>query len=173
MKAVTAVAEILKREGPPFLIGYPVNPIIEAAAEVDIRPIIVRQERTGLHMADAFSRTDLRARSRRVRHAGRPRHRERLRRRRAGLRRVRAAGGHARRLRARRRPTCFPNFNASLNFQHITKSAEQVTDAGAHAGRAAPRLHPGAQRPPAARAWSRSPATSGRRDVPSRSTTSR
>ena len=56
MKAATAVAEILKREGVEFLIGYPVNPIIEAAAEADIRTIIVRQERTGLHMADAVSR---------------------------------------------------------------------------------------------------------------------
>src|SRR5215212_10341143 len=56
MKAVDAIAEILKREGVDFLIGYPVNPIIEAAAEADIRTIIVRQERTGLHMADAVSR---------------------------------------------------------------------------------------------------------------------
>src|SRR6266850_155390 len=43
MKAAAAVAEILKREGVKFLIGYPVNPIIEAAAEADIRTIIVRQ----------------------------------------------------------------------------------------------------------------------------------
>ena len=50
------VAEILKREGVDYLIGYPVNPIIEAAAAADIRTIIVRQERTGLHMADAVSR---------------------------------------------------------------------------------------------------------------------
>ena len=56
MKSAAVIAEILKREGVKFLIGYPVNPIIEAAAEVDIRTIIVRQERTGLHMADAFSR---------------------------------------------------------------------------------------------------------------------
>jgi acetolactate synthase I/II/III large subunit len=33
-----------------------VNPLIEAAAEEDIRTVIVRQERTGLHMADAYSR---------------------------------------------------------------------------------------------------------------------
>src|SRR5215212_10805297 len=56
MKAVDAIAEILKREGVDFLIGYPVNPIIETAAVADIRTIIVRQERTGLHMADAVSR---------------------------------------------------------------------------------------------------------------------
>src|SRR3712207_4989010 len=56
MKVATAVAEILKREGVEFVIGYPVNPILEAAAAAEIRPIIVRQERTGLHMADAVSR---------------------------------------------------------------------------------------------------------------------
>src|SRR5438445_5487560 len=56
MKAVAAIAEILKREGTSFLIGYPVNTIIEAAAQADIRTIIVRQERVGLHMADAVSR---------------------------------------------------------------------------------------------------------------------
>src|ERR671926_1273060 len=56
MKVSNAIAEILKREGVEFLIGYPVNPIIEAAAEADIRTIIVRQERVGLHMADAVSR---------------------------------------------------------------------------------------------------------------------
>src|SRR5260370_39873647 len=56
MNVSTAIAEILKREGISFLIGYPVNPIIEAAAMADIRTIIVRQERTGLHMADAVSR---------------------------------------------------------------------------------------------------------------------
>src|SRR6186997_3133331 len=56
MKVAAAAAEILKREGVDFLIGYPVNPNIEAAAEADIRTIIVRQERTGLHMADAVSR---------------------------------------------------------------------------------------------------------------------
>jgi thiamine pyrophosphate-dependent acetolactate synthase large subunit-like protein len=56
MKGAAAVAEILKREGVEFLIGYPVNPIIEAAAQADIRTIMVRQERVGLHMADAVSR---------------------------------------------------------------------------------------------------------------------
>ena len=56
MKVSAAIAEILKREGVEFLIGYPVNPIIEAAAEADIRTIMVRQERIGLHMADAVSR---------------------------------------------------------------------------------------------------------------------
>ena len=56
MNVPQAVAEVLKREGVEFLLAYPVNRIIDAAAALDIRPIIVRQERTGLHMADAISR---------------------------------------------------------------------------------------------------------------------
>src|SRR6188508_3709248 len=56
MKGAAAVAEILKREGVQFLIGFPVNTVIEASAQADIRTIIVRQERIGLHMADAVSR---------------------------------------------------------------------------------------------------------------------
>ncbi len=56
MKVGAAIAAILKREGVEILMGYPVNHLIEFAAAVDIRPIIVRQERIGLHMADAVSR---------------------------------------------------------------------------------------------------------------------
>lgn len=56
MKTADAIAEILRREGVEWLIGYPVNHVIEGAAKVGIRPIMVRQERTGLHMADAISR---------------------------------------------------------------------------------------------------------------------
>ena len=56
MKLGEAIATILKREGTEILTGYPVNHLIEFAAAVDIRPIMVRQERIGLHMADAISR---------------------------------------------------------------------------------------------------------------------
>ena len=56
MKVADAIAYILKTEGVEYLFAYPVNPLIEAAAKIGIRPIIVRQERIGLHMADAFSR---------------------------------------------------------------------------------------------------------------------
>jgi thiamine pyrophosphate-dependent acetolactate synthase large subunit-like protein len=56
MKAGEAIAEILKREGVEIIFGYPVNHILEYAARAGIRPIIVRQERIGLHMADALSR---------------------------------------------------------------------------------------------------------------------
>jgi acetolactate synthase-1/2/3 large subunit len=56
MKVGQAIAEIMKREGIEILCGYPVNHLLEFAAAADIRPVIVRQERIGLHMADAISR---------------------------------------------------------------------------------------------------------------------
>ncbi len=56
MKTAAAIAEILKQEGIDVLFGYPRNQLLEAAAEADIRTVIVRQERIGLHMADAVSR---------------------------------------------------------------------------------------------------------------------
>ena len=56
MKVSDAIADILRREGVETIIGYPVNHILERGAAAGIRPIIVRQERTGLHMADAMSR---------------------------------------------------------------------------------------------------------------------
>jgi thiamine pyrophosphate-dependent acetolactate synthase large subunit-like protein len=56
MKLGAAIAEIMKREGIEILCGYPVNHLIEYAAAADIRPIMVRQERIGVHMADAISR---------------------------------------------------------------------------------------------------------------------
>jgi acetolactate synthase-1/2/3 large subunit len=130
MKAAAAVAEILKREGVQFLIGYPVNPIIEAAAQADIRTIIVRQERTGLHMADAVSRVC----------AGRQvgvfamQHGPGTENSFGGVAQAYAdsspivvlPGGYPRRL-----INVPPNFNAFLNYQHVTKWCEQVSVADA------------------------------------------
>jgi acetolactate synthase-1/2/3 large subunit len=56
MQAGEAIVEILRREGVDTLFAYPRSSVIEPAARADIRTIIVRQERTGLHMADALSR---------------------------------------------------------------------------------------------------------------------
>jgi thiamine pyrophosphate-dependent acetolactate synthase large subunit-like protein len=56
VKTAAAIVEILKREGIDVLFGYPRNQLLEAAATADIRTVIVRQERIGLHMADAVSR---------------------------------------------------------------------------------------------------------------------
>jgi acetolactate synthase I/II/III large subunit len=56
MKVVDAIAEILKREGVEFLACYPTNTMIEAAATAGIRPIVCRQERVGVGIADGFTR---------------------------------------------------------------------------------------------------------------------
>jgi acetolactate synthase-1/2/3 large subunit len=56
MRVVDAIAEILKREGVEFLSCYPTNTLIEAAASAGIRPIVCRQERVGVGIADGFTR---------------------------------------------------------------------------------------------------------------------
>lgn len=56
MKVSAAIADVLRLEGISVVFGYPRNPVLEEAAKIGIRPIIVRQERTGVHMADALSR---------------------------------------------------------------------------------------------------------------------
>src|SRR5947209_18370298 len=56
MNGAGIVAEILRREGTEFLSCYPRNPLIEACAALDIRPILCRQERVGVGMADGYSR---------------------------------------------------------------------------------------------------------------------
>ena len=125
MKVADAVVEILKREGVEFLVAYPVNPIIEAAARADIRTIIVRQERTGLHMADAFSRLNSGERIGVFSMQNGPGSENAF----GGV--AQAYGdsvpilvmpaGYTRRL-----TNIPPNFNSFLNFRHVTKWIEQV-----------------------------------------------
>ena len=56
MKGADAVAQILKKEGVDFMGCIPYNSLEEAAAVAGIRPIIFRQERVGVNLADGFSR---------------------------------------------------------------------------------------------------------------------
>jgi acetolactate synthase-1/2/3 large subunit len=56
MNGAEVVAEILKREGTEFLSCYPRNTIIEPCAALGIRPILCRQERVGVGLADGYSR---------------------------------------------------------------------------------------------------------------------
>lgn len=56
MKIIDAISAILKREGVEFLSTYPTTPLIDAAAAVGIRPILCRQERVGVGIADGFTR---------------------------------------------------------------------------------------------------------------------
>ena len=130
MKVQDAIAEILKREGVETLIGYPVNPMFDAAARANIRTIVVRQERIGVHMADSFSRM----------RSGQQ----------IGVFTMQSgpgtenafgavaqafsesvplvviAGGYA-----RNQTNVFPYFSGLVNYKHITKSTEQLTVASA------------------------------------------
>src|SRR2546426_1025390 len=56
MNGAAVIAEILRREGTEFLSCYPRNPLIEACAALDIRPILCRQERVGVGLADGYTR---------------------------------------------------------------------------------------------------------------------
>ncbi len=126
MKVVDAIAHILKAEGVEILFAYPVNPIIESAAKLDIRTIIVRQERTGIHMADAFSRMS----------SG---HRIGVFCMQNGPGTENAFGGVAQAYsesvpmlilpagNARQHAFVQPNFSSLINFREITKSCEQIT----------------------------------------------
>ena len=126
MNVVDAIAHAMKAEGIDMLFAYPVNPLIEAAAKLDIRTVIVRQERIGLHMADAYSRLS----------SGDKigvfcmQH---------GPGAENAFGGVAQAYSEsvpilvipagypRRLAHYYPNFNSTLNMQHITKWAEPIT----------------------------------------------
>src|SRR5262249_54913996 len=57
MKVVDAIAEILKQERVEFLSAYPTTPVIDAVAAAGIRPVLCRQERVGVGIADGFTRT--------------------------------------------------------------------------------------------------------------------
>jgi acetolactate synthase-1/2/3 large subunit len=56
VNTVDTIAEILKREGVEYLMGFPTTPVLESAAVAGVRPIICRQERVGVGIADGFSR---------------------------------------------------------------------------------------------------------------------
>ncbi len=126
MKVPQAIVEVLKREGAEFIIGYPVNPILEAAAAADLRPIIVRQERTGIHMADAYSRLTSGTKVGVFTMQHGPGTENAF----GGVAQaysesvpmVVLPGGYARNL-----TNVFPNFNAALNYRNVTKWCEQVT----------------------------------------------
>ncbi len=56
MNGADLIASILKREGIEIVPAFPHSDIIEAAAKIGLRPIIVRQERQALHIADGYTR---------------------------------------------------------------------------------------------------------------------
>jgi acetolactate synthase-1/2/3 large subunit len=56
MKGADAIARILKQEGVDFMGVIPMNTLEEAGAVHGVRPMIFRQERVGVNLADGFSR---------------------------------------------------------------------------------------------------------------------
>ncbi len=56
MQAAEAIIEILRREGVSTFFCYPTTPLIETAVAAGMRPVICRQERVGVDMADGFAR---------------------------------------------------------------------------------------------------------------------
>ena len=56
MRTIDAIAEILKKEGIGLLPSFPTTPVIEAAAAAGIKPVICRQERVGVGIADGWTR---------------------------------------------------------------------------------------------------------------------
>ena len=126
MKTGEAIAKILKAEGVDYLFGYPVNPIFEHVARAGIQPIIVRQERIGLHMADAVSRLS----SGKTIGAFAMQHGPGTENSFGGIAQAYSEsvpilvlpGGYERRL-----ENVNPNFSAVKNFAHVSKSVEQLS----------------------------------------------
>lgn len=58
MNTADLIAQILAKEGIEYLPCFPHSEIIDSAAKAGIRPIIVRQERHALHMADGYARVN-------------------------------------------------------------------------------------------------------------------
>ena len=56
MNGYDVMAKVLQAEGVEYLFAFPYQTLIDAGAKIGIRPIICRQERAGVNMADGLSR---------------------------------------------------------------------------------------------------------------------
>jgi acetolactate synthase-1/2/3 large subunit len=129
MDVTEAIANILVEEGVDYVFGFPSNPIFDTGIleEVGIQKIIVRQERTGAHMADALSRVtsgdDVGVFA--CQHGPGTEN---------SFGGVAQAYGESVPLVAfpagydRNNNDTDPKFNSLVNYQHVTKSCEQLKD---------------------------------------------
>ncbi len=129
MNVTDTIAHILREEGVDYLFGFPSHPLLDtgAAEAAGIRTIVVRQERTGAHMADAVGRMtagdDLAAFV--CQHGPGTEN---------SFGGIAQAYGESAPLVAlpagytRAKTDVDPKFNSRLNYAHISKTCEQLTD---------------------------------------------
>jgi acetolactate synthase-1/2/3 large subunit len=129
MNVTEAIADALNEEGVEYLFGFPSNPLFDtgAAEDVGIRTIITRQERTAVHMADAIGRLtsgdEVVAFA--CQHGPGAEN---------SIGAVAQAYGESAPLVAipagydRAKTDVDPKFNSLMNYQHVSKHCEQLTD---------------------------------------------
>lgn len=129
MNVTDAIAQILAEEGVEHLIGFPSNPLFDdnAAEEVGIRPIVVRQERTGAHMLDGIARVTSGDQVEAFACQHGPGTENSV----GGIAQAYAESAPIVALPAgysRAKTNTDPKFSSLINYQHVTKTTEQLTD---------------------------------------------
>jgi acetolactate synthase-1/2/3 large subunit len=129
MDVTHAIADILKAEGVEYLFGFPSNPLFDtdAAEAVGIRTIITRQERTAVHMADAVGRLTSGEQIAAFACQHGPGTENSF----GGMAQAYGESSPLVALPAgydAAKTDTDPKFNSLVNYQHVSKSCEQLTD---------------------------------------------
>ncbi len=129
MNVTDAIAEILAEEGVEHLIGFPSNPLFDenAAEDAGIRSIVVRQERTGAHMLDGIARITSGDQVEAFACQHGPGTENSV----GGIAQAYAESAPIVALPAgysRAKTNTDPKFSSLINYQHVTKTTEQLTD---------------------------------------------
>ncbi|ELZ04716.1 hypothetical protein C482_02941 [Natrialba chahannaoensis JCM 10990] len=129
MNVTDVIAHILAEEGVEHLIGFPSNPLFDdnAAEEAGIRPIVVRQERVGAHMLDGIARVTSGEQVEAFACQHGPGTENSI----GGVAQAYAESAPFVALPAgysRSKTNSDPKFSSLINYQHVTKTTEQLTD---------------------------------------------
>jgi acetolactate synthase-1/2/3 large subunit len=129
MNVTDSIAQILAAEGVEHLIGFPSNPLFDenAAEEVGIRQIVVRQERTGAHILDGIARVTSGEQVEAFACQHGPGTENSV----GGLAQAYAESAPMVAFPAgysRAKTNTDPKFSSLVNYQHVTKTTEQLTD---------------------------------------------